>query len=155
MSEEEWISPSDEEEEAAGRLALRAAMKELDGIVFHKERESSAAVRQILKATHAIKQALRKADADFSASNPGKKCHGFYGVSAMQVLASAYWACGNNIDEAEMHPTCIAGQAILDFAAAIALLNAVSVATTILSEGSEGLFGSEDAELFLGDASSS
>ena len=150
----EWIHPSDEEQEAAGRLALRAAMKELYGIVFHEERESSAAVRQILKATHAINKAIRKAEADFYARHPGKKCHSFYEVSTMRVLASAYWACGNEIDEAEMPPISIAGDAILDFAAAIALLNAANSATTIFSEGSDGLFGSDEAELFLGDASS-
>ena len=155
MSEEEWISPSDEEEEAVGRLALRAAMKELDGIVFHGEHESAAVVRKVLKATHAVTQVVQKAGADFKASNPGKNCHGFYGVPALPIVASAYWACGNEVDEADVSPTCIAGQAILDFAAAIALLNAANAASTILSEGSEGLFGSEDAELFLGNASSS
>lgn len=155
MSEEDWISPSDAEKAAVSRLALHAAMKELDGIEFHGERDSADAVRQVLKATNAVKEVLRKANADFKARNPGRKCHGFYGVPALQIVASAYWACGNEIEESEVHPTCIAGQAILDFAAAIALLNAANSATTILSEGSEGLFGAGDAALFLGDASSS
>ena len=155
MSEEDWVSPSDDDQAAVSRLALHAAMKELDGIVFHGERDSADAVRQVLKATNAIKQILRKAEADFKARNPGKKCHGFYGVTALQIVASAYWACGNEFDVSEVDPTCVAGQAILDFAAAIALLNAANAATTILSEGSEGLFGERDAALFLGDASSS
>ncbi len=155
MSEEDWISPSDAEEDAVSRAALSAAMTELDGVVFHGERESADAVRQVLKATSAIRQVVRAAETDFKARNPGKKCHGFYGVPALQIVASAYWACGNEIDAGDVNPTCIAGQAILDFAAAIALLNAANAATTILSEGTEGLFGSEDAALFLGDASSS
>lgn len=155
MSVKEWISPSEADEELVCRLALRAAMKELDGFVFHEERESPAAVRQILKATHAINKVVLKASIDFAESNPGKRCYTFCGVPTMLVLASAYWACGNGIDELGMNPTCIPGQAILDFAAAIALLNAASAATEILSEGADGLFGSDDAELFLGDASSS
>ena len=155
MSDEEWISPSDAEEDAVSRMALSAAMEVLDGIVFHSERESADAVRQVLKAVNAIKQVVWKATADFKARNHSKKCHGFYSVPELQIVASAYWACGNEVEESEVNPTCIAGQAILDFAAAIALLNAANAATTILSEGSEGLFGSEDAELFLGAASSS
>lgn len=155
MSEEDWVSPSDDDQAAVSRLALHAAMKELDGIVFHDERDSADAVRQVLKATNAIKQILRKADADFKARNPGKKCHGFYGVEALQIVASAYWACGNELRVSEVDPTCVAGQAILDFAAAVALLNAANSATTILSEGSDGLSGERDAALFLGDASSS
>ena len=158
MSKEERITPSDTEAaaEAAGRLALRAAMKELDGIVWHEERESSDAVMKILKAMRAIKQELRKCIEDFRARNPGKKCRSFDRLSEMTILASAYWACGNNVDEADVHPLSIAGNAILDFATAIALINlvtnAVSEARMIIEDGSDWLAwgGSEDsAEIIL------
>lgn len=157
MSGEKMIYPSDAEEEAASRLALRAAMKELDGIVWHEERKSPAAVMQILKAMRAIKQELRKHTEDFRARNPGKKCSPFpfYHLSEMEILASAYYACGNKVDESEMSPTCIAGQAILDFAAAIVLINAVSEATTILDDGSDAMFSGVGAEIILNYFSSS
>ena len=156
MSKEERITLSDTEAEAeaAGRLALRAAMKELDGIVWHEERESSDAVMQILKAMRAIKQELRKYDEDFRARNPGKKFSPFGFISGKEILASAYWACGNDVDEADVHPSSRAGNAILDFAAAIALINSVSNAvseiTMILDDGSDGLTcGVGSAEIIL------
>jgi len=151
--DEDWISPPDDEEEAVERLALHAAMSELRGHVLYGDHESTDVVRRILRATNVVTQVVRKANADFKARNPGKNYIGFCVSSQLWIIASAYWACCNDIDESEVSPMCAGGQATLDFAAAIALLNAADSAKWILSEGSSALFGVEDGALLLGSAS--
>lgn len=148
MKNEEYIEPSEIEKEAVMRMALHAAMEKLNGLTFHEEHEGPEAVRKILEAAKAINDVGNKESKKFKESHPKEKCYGF-DLEPFEILATAFWACGNEIDGRKIHPTCIAGAAILHFATAISALGAANIVTSLLSDGSSALAGEYDTGFCL------
>lgn len=130
---EEWVSPTEDENEAVARAALVAAWKSLTPFREGEDVAHNVATKAVLLAFAAALQVTRTADAAFKAAHPGRKTHTHF-VEIGHVVATAL-SFAASIDE-QVHPYSRAGGQMLAFSSACRALSAFSEIEAALDDGS-------------------